>query len=254
MPSTTGSPSGHRVRRTTHDRWYAARISGALKAPTDGIVATVTVGVRPFSTNASKEDTMRIALVDLEVLVRNWWVVLLRGLAGMLFGIMTFVAPGLSLAALVLLFGAYAFADGVLAIVAAVRRRAAAGTSWWMLVVQGIAGMAAGAATLLWPGITALVLLYLIAGWALVTGVFEVVAAIRLRQVLTHEWLLALSGLASIGLGILLMVYPGAGALAVVLWIGAYALVSGALLFALAIKLRAFGRHHQASHEAPAHA
>lgn len=197
---------------------------------------------------------MRIEAIDMDVLARNWWVVMLRGVAGMLFGVATFVAPGLSLAALVLLFGAFAFADGILAIVTAVRHRNDATASWWMLLVQGIAGIAAGAATLLWPGITALVLLFVIAGWALVTGLFEVIAAIRLRKVLAHEWLLALSGLSSIGLGILLLFFPGPGALALVLWIGAYALVSGALLFALGLRLRSWGRSHHTPHATPAHA
>lgn len=193
---------------------------------------------------------MQIAVVDLDAIARNWWAIMLRGIVGILFGIVTFVAPGISLATLVLLFGAFAFADGILALVAAVRHRHA--SSWWMMLLQGIAGIAAGAATLAWPGITALVLLYMIAAWALVTGAFEVTAAIRLRQVLTHEWLLVLSGVASIGLGILLMLFPGPGALAVVLWIGAYALVSGALLFALALRLRAWDREHHTPHAAPA--
>ena len=193
---------------------------------------------------------MPIALVDLDALARNWWAIMLRGFAGIAFGVMTFVAPGISLASLVLLFGAFAFADGVFAIVTAVRNPHA--VSWWMVLLQGIAGIAAGAATLAWPGITALVLLYMIAAWALVTGLFEVIAAIRLRQVLTHEWLLVLSGLASIGLGLLLMLYPGPGALAVVLWIGAYALISGTLLFALALRLRSWDRTHHPPHAAPA--
>lgn len=187
---------------------------------------------------------MRLAVIDLDVLVQNWWVVLLRGIVGVLFGIATFVAPGLSLAALVLLFGAYAFADGILAVVTAIRHRHGSGMSWGMVLLQGLLGIAAGAVTLLWPGITALVLLYLIAGWAIVTGAFEVAAAIHLRRVLEHEWLLVLSGFFSVALGVLLMAFPVSGALVVVLWIGAYALVSGALLIALAVRLRSWGRTH----------
>jgi uncharacterized membrane protein HdeD (DUF308 family) len=184
---------------------------------------------------------MRIAIVDVDTLVRNWWVFLLRGLAGILFGLITFFAPGISLAVLVLFFGAYAFADGILALVSAFRRRGA-GDRWWMLLLEGLAGVVIGVVTLLWPGITAFALLYLIGAWALVTGVFEVVAAIRLRRVITGEWLLVLSGIASVVLGLLLVLFPRAGALAVVLWIGAYALVFGALLVALAIRLRSWGR------------
>ncbi|HXJ35229.1 MAG TPA: HdeD family acid-resistance protein [Candidatus Eisenbacteria bacterium] len=193
---------------------------------------------------------MPIAGVDLEMLVRNWWAVVLRGVAGILFGVFTFVAPGISLAALVLLFGAYAFADGTFAIVAAVRRRGET-DRWWVLLIEGIVGIGAGLVTLASPGLTAIALLYVIAAWALVTGVFEIAAAIRLRKVITGEWLLALSGVASIALGALLMAYPGAGALAVVFWIGAYAFVAGTALVVLGFKLRARGRSHT-PHAAPA--
>jgi uncharacterized membrane protein HdeD (DUF308 family) len=179
---------------------------------------------------------MRVPVVDVDGLSRNWWAVSLRGLAGILFGIITFFAPGISLAALVLLFGAYAFADGVLAIVAAIRRRGA--DRWWLLLLEGIVGIAAGVVTLLWPGITALALLYVIAAWALVTGAFEIATAIRLRKAISGEWLLALSGILSIALGVLLVLYPGPGALALVIWIGAYAFVFGVLLFALGLRLR----------------
>src|ERR687895_1313310 len=136
---------------------------------------------------------MRVPVVDLDSLTRNWWAIVLRGIAGILFGVITFFAPGISLAALVLLFGAYAFADGVLAIVTAVRRR---GTDrGWLLLLQGLVGIAAGVVTLLWPGITAIALLYVIAAWALVGGALQIAAAIRLRRVISGEWLLALAGL-----------------------------------------------------------
>jgi uncharacterized membrane protein HdeD (DUF308 family) len=183
-----------------------------------------------------------IAVIDVDTLVRNWWVVLLRGIAGVIFGVLTFFAPDISLVALVLLFGAYAFADGILAIVSAVRQRGS--DRWWVLLLQGIAGVAAGIVTVLWPGITALALLYVIAAWALVIGGLEIAAAIRLRKVITGEWLLALAGIASVALGLLLVLFPGPGALALVLWIGAYALVSGVLLIVLAFRLRSWGKAH----------
>jgi uncharacterized membrane protein HdeD (DUF308 family) len=191
---------------------------------------------------------MRVPVIDLDSLTRNWWAVALRGLAGILFGIITFVSPGISLAALVLLFGAYAFADGVLSIVSAVRRRGA--DRWWLLLLQGIVGIGAGVVTLLWPGITAIALLVVIAAWALVGGVLQVAAAIRLRKVITGEWLLALSGVLSIALGVLLVVFPGPGALALVIWIGAYAFVFGILLLVLGFKLRGLRspRAHQPAH------
>jgi uncharacterized membrane protein HdeD (DUF308 family) len=180
---------------------------------------------------------MRVPVIDVDSLSRNWWVVVLRGLAGMTFGLVTFFAPGISLAALVLVFGAYAFADGVLAIISAVRRGRGA-DRWWLLLLEGIAGIAAGVVTLLWPGITALVLLYLIAAWALVTGVLEIAAAIRLRKAIKGEWLLILTGVLSVALGVLLVLFPGPGALALVIWIGAYAFVFGALMLALGLRLR----------------
>jgi len=181
--------------------------------------------------------------VDVDTLVHNWWVVLLRGIAGILFGILTFVSPAISLGALVLLFGAYSFADGVLAIISAIRNRAES-ERWWIVLIQGLAGVGAGLVTLLWPGITALALLAVVAAWALVIGGLEIAAAIRLRKVITGEWLLVLSGIASIILGVLLALFPGPGALALVIWIGAYAIVSGVLLVALALRLRSWGREH----------
>ena len=185
-----------------------------------------------------------LAIIDVDTLVRNWWVMVLRGVAGVIFGLITFVAPGISLAALVLVFGAFAFADGILALVSAVRRRGVS-DRWWVLLLQGLAGVAAGVVTVVWPDLTTLALLYLIAAWALVIGALEIAAAIRLRKVITGEWLLALGGVAAIGFGVLLMLLPEAGALAVVLWIGAYAFVSGVLLLALGFRLRSWGKSHR---------
>jgi uncharacterized membrane protein HdeD (DUF308 family) len=191
---------------------------------------------------------MRVPVIDLDSLTRNWWAVALRGLAGILFGVITFVSPGISLAALVLLFGAYSFADGVLSIVSAVRRRGA--DRWWLLLLQGIVGIGAGVVTLLWPGITAIALLFVVAAWALVGGALQIAAAIRLRKVITGEWLLALGGVLSIALGVLLVLFPGPGALALVIWIGAYAFVFGILLLVLGFKLRGLRspRAHQPAH------
>jgi uncharacterized membrane protein HdeD (DUF308 family) len=184
-----------------------------------------------------------IPVVDVDALARNWWVFLIRGLLGIAFGVITFFEPAISLAALVLLFGAYAFVDGVFAVVSAVRRHTGA-TPWWLLLLEGVAGIAAGVMALVWPGLTALALLWVIAAWALVTGAFEIAAAIRLRRVITGEWLLVLSGLASIAVGVLLMAFPGPGVLVVVLWIGAGAFVSGIMMAALSIRLRSWGRTH----------
>jgi uncharacterized membrane protein HdeD (DUF308 family) len=187
---------------------------------------------------------MSIAVIAVDTLSRNWWAVLLRGVAGVLFGIATFLAPDISLAALVLLFGAYAFVDGVFGIASAVRRRDTS-DNWWLLLLEGLVGVAVGVLTVVWPGITALALLFLISTWALITGVLELGAAIRLRKAISNEWLLALSGIASIVFGALLLLFPAAGALAVVLWIGAYALITGVLLIALGIRLHSLeSRRH----------
>jgi len=176
----------------------------------------------------------------LTVLARNWWVLALRGLAAVLFGLMAFLWPGITLTALVLLFGAFALLDGTLAIVSAVTG-SEAGARWWALLVEGIVGILAAVATAFWPDITALALVYLIAAWAMITGVMEVVAAIRLRQEIEGEWLLALSGIASVVFGLYAAIFPGAGALALVWVIGAYALVWGVVLIALAFRLRRHG-------------
>ena len=163
------------------------------------------------------------------VLARNWWALALRGLFAVLFGIVAFAWPGITLGALVLLYGAYALVDGVFAIAAALAGRAGGcpgGPCCWRALV----GIAVGIMTFAWPGITALVLLYLIAAWAVVTGVLEIVAAIRLRKEIRGEWLLALSGVLSVLFGMALVVNPGAGALAVVWLIGAYAIAFGVLL------------------------
>ena len=177
-----------------------------------------------------------IAVIDVDTLVRNWWVVLLRGVASIIFGLATLYAPGISAAALVLVFGAYAFADGILAIISAIRRRGA-NDRWWVILIEGLMGVTVGVVTLLWFEMSALALLYVIAAWALVTGGLEIAAAIRLRKIMSGEWLLVLSGIASVAFGVLLMLFPGAGALAVVLWIGAYALVSGMLLIVFSFRL-----------------
>jgi uncharacterized membrane protein HdeD (DUF308 family) len=187
---------------------------------------------------------MRMAIVDMENVAANWSAVLFRGLAAVAFGLVTMIAPGLSLIALVLVFGAYALVDGVLTLITALRGRGA-NEPLWLLVLQGIAGIGAGAITLFRPDISALALLYVVAAWALVTGGLEVVTAIRLRKSIQGEWLLILSGVLSVALAIVLALFPGPGALALVLWIGAYALVSGALLVALSFRLRSWAKKHE---------
>jgi uncharacterized membrane protein HdeD (DUF308 family) len=173
----------------------------------------------------------------LEHLRRNWGWIVLRGVAAVLFGVLAFLWPGITLAALVIVWGAYALADGVLSLIAAYRVRDR-GKPFWALVIVGLLGIAAGIVTFIWPGITALVLLLFIAAWAVVMGIFQIIAAIRLRKEIQNEWLLALSGILSVLFGIIMFVQPGAGALAVIWVIAAYAIVFGILLIWLGLRLR----------------
>jgi uncharacterized membrane protein HdeD (DUF308 family) len=170
-----------------------------------------------------------------------WWSVLLRGIAAIVFGVITFLWPGITLAALVLLFGAYAFVDGISAIILGIREYGER-ERWWATVLVGFVSVAAGVITFLMPNITALALLVVIAVWAIVRGVFEIGAAIRLRHAIEGEWLLALVGVLSIAFGVLMLLYPGAGALALVLWIGAFAFVSGIMLVILSFRVRGMAR------------
>jgi uncharacterized membrane protein HdeD (DUF308 family) len=175
----------------------------------------------------------------LDVLTRYWWTLVIRGVAAVLFGLMALIWPGITVLALVLLFGAYAILDGVLALGAAALNDArSAGRRPW-LVLEGIAGILTGIVTFAWPDVTTLVLLWLIAAWAIVTGVLEVVAAVRLRREIEGEWVLAASGVLSVVFGLLMMVWPASGAVALVVLIGVYAIVFGAALVALGWRLRA---------------
>lgn len=172
-------------------------------------------------------------------ITQNWWLLAIRGIAAILFGIAAFLLPGVTLAVLVLLFGAYSLVDGIFAIIAGfVMRREQ--ERWWMMVLEGVAGIIVGVLTFVWPAITALILLYFIAAWAVVTGAFEIAAAIRLRREIEGEWLLILAGVASILFGILLVALPGPGAVALIWLIGSYAVIFGILLLFLAFRLRAW--------------
>jgi uncharacterized membrane protein HdeD (DUF308 family) len=175
------------------------------------------------------------------ILSRNWWVLLLRGIVAIVFGVLTWLLPGISLAALVLLFGAYSMVDGILGAWTAIAGRKEH-EHWWVLLLEGLVGIGVGILTLFAPGVTALALLFYIAIWAIATGVLEIVAAIRLRKEIEGEWLLVLGGLASVAFGVLLMARPGAGALAVLWIIAAYAVVFGVILVVLAFKARSFAR------------
>jgi len=177
----------------------------------------------------------------LVVYTSSWWALVLRGLAAIAFGVLAFVWPQITLTALVFLWGAYALVDGVFAIAAGVKSHGE-NKRWWVLLLEGILGVAAGLVAFLVPGITALALLILIAAWAMVTGAFEIAAAIQLRKYIKGEWLLALAGVASVLFALALLFNPAAGALALVWLIGAYSIVFGVLLIVLGVRLHSLVR------------
>jgi uncharacterized membrane protein HdeD (DUF308 family) len=173
----------------------------------------------------------------LHALAKCWWVLLLRGIAAIAFGVLAFIWPGLTLVTLVLLYGAFALVDGVLSLVAAFSGGAKPVPTWWLVVV-GLIGIAAGVVTFLWPGVTAILLVLFIGAWALVHGIFEIIGAIQLRKEIDNEWMLILGGLLSVLFGAVVLIAPGAGALGLVWVIAAYSIVFGILFVSLSLRLR----------------
>jgi uncharacterized membrane protein HdeD (DUF308 family) len=178
----------------------------------------------------------------LPTLATNWWALLLRGIAAVLFGLAALFWPGLTLFVLIVFFGAYALVDGILAIVAGIRgsegRR-------WLLLAEGVLGVLAGLIAFFWPGMTALLLLFVISAWAIFTGLLKVVMAIFFRREVENAWLMGLSGVLSVLFGVILAVLPGAGLLSLVWLIGIYALIVGVVLIVLGFRMR--GQHASGS-------
>jgi uncharacterized membrane protein HdeD (DUF308 family) len=179
----------------------------------------------------------------LRSLAENWWLLLLRGVAAIIFGILAFVWPGITLVSLTLLWGVYAFADGIFALWAAISGKGAAETStrWWV-AGSGIVSVLAGFVALFWPGMTTLVLLMFIASWAIIIGALQIWGAIELRKEVQGEWLFAMYGVLWIAFGVVMFAQPGAGALALVWMIGWFAILSGCMSIALAFRLRTYKR------------
>jgi uncharacterized membrane protein HdeD (DUF308 family) len=228
--------TGHRavqmVRRYIRDG-NPFRENSAGKLGLELPVPSVTLDI-----NQDRRHLKRQGVSMLHTLARNWWALALRGVVAVLFGLLTFILPGITLVTLVLLFGAYALVDGIFNLIGFFR----VASHQWALLIEGVVGIIAGIVTFALPAITAIVLLYVIAFWAIFTGMFEIIAGIRLRKAITNEWLLLVMGALSLLFGVLILFAPGAGALAIVLWIGAYALVFGVFLLALALRLR--GHRH----------
>jgi uncharacterized membrane protein HdeD (DUF308 family) len=165
----------------------------------------------------------------------TWWAMLLRGIAAVLFGILSFAWPEISLLTLMIVYGAYAIMDGAFLIIAAFRGGA---SRYWLLLLSGALGVAAGVIAIAWPGLTAIVLIFIIGWWSIVRGVMEIMLAIRVRREIPHEWLLILAGLLSVVFGVVLLAAPGSGALALIWLIALWAVVFGGLMIILAIRLR----------------
>lgn len=170
-----------------------------------------------------------------EVLAQRWWAVGLRGILAIIFGLLCLLTPGIAVGALVLLFAAYMLVDGVFAILSGIRA-ARSGESWGLLILEGVVDLAAGAIAIIWPAITLVALVWIVAIWAIVSGALMLAAAVSLNLDYGRWWL-ALGGIASLVLGILLIIEPLIGAVVLTLWIGAYALVFGAFLLVLAFQL-----------------
>lgn len=182
-------------------------------------------------------------------LTQYWWLLLLRGILALLFGLGAFVVPGLTLASLVLLFAAFAFADGVVEVYHALRIRSHS-ENWWLLLLEGLLGIAFGVITFQAPNITTLVLLIYIAAWAIASGVMRIALAIQVRKEIEGEWMMALGGLASLLFGVLMLARPEAGAMAVIWYIGAWAIAIGLFLIVVAFEARGLGKRREAGRAA----
>jgi uncharacterized membrane protein HdeD (DUF308 family) len=183
-----------------------------------------------------------------EVLSDSWWAVGLRGILGILFGLICLLTPGLAVEVFVILFAAYMLVDGVFAIAAGIKA-ARNGERWGLLILEGIVDLAAGLVAVLWPAITLVALIWIIAVWAIVSGALMLSAAFTLN--LDHgRWWLALGGIASIIFGILLVIEPLIGAVVLTMWVGAYAIVFGIFLLILAFQLH--GKKEERERKAPA--
>jgi uncharacterized membrane protein HdeD (DUF308 family) len=176
----------------------------------------------------------------LRSMAEHWWLMLLRGIAAVIFGILSIVWPAISALSLVLLWGAYTFADGIFSLGAAIMGKAATTGQRWWLAITGVLGVAAGLVAFFAPGLTATVLLVFIAIWAIAIGVMAIIGAIQLRKEIEGEWLLILSGVLAVLFGVLMFLQPAAGALAVIWMIATFAIVFGIDLIWLAFKLKGF--------------
>ncbi len=167
---------------------------------------------------------------------RSWTMWLWRGIVALLFGLIAVIAPFATLASLVMLAAAFIFVDGIFAFFSLFSQRGS--PFWWTSLLESLTGVLFGLVLLLWPGIALLTFLYLVAGWAIISGIFEIATAIRLRKVMEREWALGLAGLSSLAFGVAILVFPGLGLIATSWMLGAYAIVFGILMINIGLNVR----------------
>jgi len=188
------------------------------------------------TTQTDRRPGVGLGTAMVHALAKNWWLLLLRGIAAIIFGLLAFAWPGLTLVTLILFYGAFVLVDGVLAVIAAITG-GVPGSRWWLAII-GLLGIAAGLVTFMMPGLTAVLLLLFIAGWAIATGVLQIIGAIQLRKEIDNEWTIGLSGAVSVLFGVIMLVAPGAGAVGLIWAIASYAIVFGILMVMAAFKLK----------------
>ncbi|MGV9303373.1 MULTISPECIES: HdeD family acid-resistance protein [unclassified Nonomuraea] len=171
----------------------------------------------------------------MEQLASTWWLILIRGICAVIFGILAIIWPGMTVLVLVIFFGAYALVNGIFSLISAFRHNVES-RAW--LILSGVLGILAGIVTFVWPGVTTLALLYIIAFWAIFTGIAEVIAGIRLRKLIDNEWMLIIGGLLSVVFGVLLLIWPASGAVALTWLIGAFAIIYGIAIIILSVKVK----------------
>ncbi len=174
-----------------------------------------------------------------QVVLRNWWMVALRGVLAILFGLIALFFPRIALLAFVYVFAAYSIVDGLVAVIVSIRERESL-SRWGWVLAEGILSVVAGVIAAVYPGLTALVLLYVVAAWAILTGITEIVAAFSIREQASREWALGAAGVLSIVFGIILFISPGAGLLALLWVVGLYAILFGILFLVRAFQLRSW--------------
>jgi uncharacterized membrane protein HdeD (DUF308 family) len=212
-----------------NNRWSKTTNGRIIGRPQEAIMATRSGKTGLFAFDPARCDALS------EVLAERWWAVGLRGIVAIIFGLICLLTPGIALGAFVIVFAAYMFVDGVFAIISGIRA-ARSGENWGLLILEGVVDLAAGAIAVLWPAITLVVLVWIVAIWAIVSGALMLAAAFSLNLDYGRWWL-ALGGIASTVFGILLVIEPFIGAVVLTLWIGAYALVFGVFLLVLGFQL-----------------